>query len=103
MSDKDKPNKKWTYLPTRIIGVLEPTDFLVYVSLCYYCNDIGVCWPKISTIAKKTNLSESTVKRSIKKFKDKRIMVVQKRGNRNYYFLKGMVREKEKDKFKKTT
>ncbi|MDE1464816.1 DnaT-like ssDNA-binding domain-containing protein [Spartinivicinus poritis] len=45
---------------------LEPNKKIVLLALADNANDQGYCWPAMDTIAEKTSLSRSTVKRHIK-------------------------------------
>jgi hypothetical protein len=41
-------------------------DLLLLLAMADHADDEGVCWPSIGTLADKTRVSESTVKRSVK-------------------------------------
>jgi hypothetical protein len=43
-----------------------PTDKLVLLALADCANDQGLCWPSISTVARKSGVSERSVQRSIR-------------------------------------
>ena len=49
---------------------LSPTEKLVILALADCANDEGECWPSIATIARKSNLGERSVQRSIQALKD---------------------------------
>lgn len=49
---------------------LTPTEKLVILALADCANDEGECWPSIATIARKSNLGERSVQRSIQALKD---------------------------------
>jgi Helix-turn-helix domain len=44
---------------------LSPTEKLVILALADCADDKGICWPSIATIARKSNLGERSVQRSI--------------------------------------
>jgi hypothetical protein len=46
---------------------MPPTDKLVLLALADAANDEGYCWPSISTIARKSGVSERSVQRAIRK------------------------------------
>jgi DNA-binding Lrp family transcriptional regulator len=48
--------------------ITEATDVLILVCMADWCNDEGVCWPKVKTIAQKTRLSERTIYRRFNHF-----------------------------------
>lgn len=58
---------------------LPSTDKMVLLCLCNFANDTGDCWPSISTLVKKTGLSERTVQRAIRRLIDAGILTIKER------------------------
>lgn len=51
----------------------------VLVKLADNCNDKGVCWPSLNTIARETELNRSTVIRHIARLKELGVLIVNHR------------------------
>jgi hypothetical protein len=59
--------------------VLKPVSKLVLMALADAADDKGVCWPSISTVAAKCNISTRTVRRSIQLLVARGLVVVEQR------------------------
>lgn len=63
-------------------------DILVYLALCRHANASQMSFPGIAYMAKKLDLSEMTIKRSIKGLERRNmIAVIRKTGRHNVYYL----------------
>jgi Fe2+ or Zn2+ uptake regulation protein len=68
--------------------ITDPTDVLVLLCMADWCNDEGVCFPKIKTICQKTRLSQRTIYAKLKDFEEKGWVSRENReGTSNIYTL----------------
>jgi hypothetical protein len=68
--------------------ITDPTDVLVLLCLADWCNDEGVCFPKIKTICSKTRLSQRTIYAKLKNFEGRGWISRENReGTSNIYTL----------------
>ena len=58
---------------------LTPTLKLVLMALADPADDQGVCWPSISTLAKKCSVSTRTVRRSLRVLMDSGMLIAEAR------------------------
>lgn len=49
------------------ISLFKGSDKLIMLCLADHADDAGVCWPSIETIARKSGVSPTTVKATLKK------------------------------------
>ncbi len=63
--------------------VLTPTLKLVLMALADAADDHGVCWPSVSTLAKKCTVSTRTVQRSLRALIDRRLLIAEPRQRRD--------------------
>jgi hypothetical protein len=59
---------------------------MVLLSLADNANDEGVCWPSITTICRKTSLTERTVQKCIARLKDKGLLSIKGRNGHSNVF-----------------
>jgi hypothetical protein len=62
---------------------LTPTLKLVLMALADAADDQGVCWPSVSTLAKKCTVSTRTVQRSLRALIDRRLLIAELRQRRD--------------------
>jgi hypothetical protein len=77
-------NRVWEY------SSQSSSDLLLLQAIAYHADDDGVCWPGISTLAKKTRCSERQAQRNIEKLEKRgEIFILHQRGrgNSNLYFI----------------
>ena len=58
---------------------LSPTPKLILMALADAANDYGVCWPSVSTVAKKCCVSVRTVRRVMQKLGVRRLLLTEQR------------------------
>ena len=63
--------------------VLTPTLKLVLMALADAADDQGVCWPSVSTLAKKCSVSTRTVQRSLRSLMDRGLLIAESRQRRD--------------------
>lgn len=65
------------------------TQKLVLIALADWCNDAGICWPSISTLARKTSLSERGLRKVLRNLEEAGLLETEiKPGKGNLYQLK---------------
>lgn len=62
---------------------LTPTLKLILMALADAADDQGVCWPSVSTLAKKCTVSTRTVQRSLRALIDRRLLIAEPRQRRD--------------------
>lgn len=62
---------------------LTPTLKLVLMALADAADDRGVCWPRVSTLAKKCTVSMRTVQRSLRSLIDRGLLIAEPRRGRD--------------------
>src|ERR1022692_2851826 len=62
------------------------TDKIVLLALADHANDTGICWPSITTIAKKTSLAERSVRYSLRRLEKAGHLSTQNRYGRSHLF-----------------
>lgn len=62
---------------------LTPTLKLVLMALADAADDHGVCWPSVSTLARKCTVSTRTVQRSLRALIDQRLLIAEPRQRRD--------------------
>ncbi|MGI0120105.1 DnaT-like ssDNA-binding domain-containing protein [Zooshikella sp. RANM57] len=62
---------------------LTPTTKLVLLVLAYQADDEGVCWPSMSTIARRASCSIRTVRRHIRLLEEMQLLTSKSRGRSN--------------------
>ena len=63
--------------------VLTPTLKLVLMALADAADDQGICWPSVSTLAKKCTVSKRTVQRSLRVFIGNGLLIAEPRRRRD--------------------
>ena len=58
---------------------LSPTPKLILMALADAANDYGVCWPSVSTVARKCCVSVRTVRRVMQKLAARRMLLTEQR------------------------
>jgi len=58
---------------------LPPTPKLVLMALADAADDHGVCWPSVTTLARKCSVSPRTVQRMLKLLVDQQLLVAESR------------------------
>ena len=74
--EEDSKNETFQQIPDYLLGELQenylkPIDICVYFTLKSHAGQDRVCWPSISTIAKRCNRSTSTIDGSISRLKER--------------------------------
>ena len=60
------------------------SELLLLLALCDHANDDGVCWPSISSLAKKTRVEERAVSKNMRKLYDQGLVTyLEKGGGKN--------------------
>jgi hypothetical protein len=62
---------------------LTPTLKLVLMALADAADDHGICWPSVSTLARKCTVSTRTVQRSLRALIDRRLLIAEPRQRRD--------------------
>ncbi len=65
-------------------GPRDKSLLLVMVALADNANDAGVCWPRLSTIAHKSRISERTAMRLLSSLQSEGWLTIEKRAVANY-------------------
>lgn len=97
----DIRNTNWFWFDKKIyeeemehIGVI---GFAIYGALCYYAKqETAECFPAVSTILKKLNISEPTFHKYLKMLKNRKLIKVisgRKQGKVNHYFILDLSRK----------
>lgn len=58
---------------------LRPGEKLLLMALADCCNDEGICWPSVKTIAKKASVDERTVQRTLRSLYSRGLLKIEKR------------------------
>ena len=81
-----------SFLPNWLLerNELNSTDKLVYARLCQFAGKNGTCFPRQDTLAEKVGMSENSVKKSLNKLIEEKLLMSHRRGQGQsniYYFL----------------
>jgi hypothetical protein len=74
-------------------GILSPAEMLIWGRMAQYAGSDGDCWPSYRALAQELSLSETTVKKNIKKLIDKGFVYRESEAGKSshFYFLRHAV------------